>query len=73
MNTNRLRGSAPDPIYSHARLTLREVLDLTKISRSQLYLLLKAGLFPQPVRSGRSVRWASGELLNYLKQQEAAR
>lgn len=73
MNINRLRLSAHDPIHSHARLTQREVLDLTKISRSQLYLLLKAGLFPQPVRSGRSVRWASGELLNYLKQQEAAR
>ena len=73
MNDSYLRLLAPSPIYLHARLTQREVLQLAKISRSQLYLLLKAGLFPKPVRSGRSVRWALGELLSYLQQQEAAR
>lgn len=73
MNDNNEQPLLPDSALKHARATLREVLQVAKISRSQLYKLRGKGQFPAPVRSGRSVRWVLAEVLDHLRQQEDAR
>ena len=60
-------------VNAHARMTLKEVLVLLKISRSQLYRELQKRRFPPPVRTGRSIRWILREVVEHLQMQEAAR
>ena len=39
-------------------LTLREVCEMTGLSRSSIYAMMAAGQFPQPIRIGaRAIRW----------------
>ena len=39
-------------------LTLREVMRMTALSRSAVYVLMDTAQFPQPIRIGRrAVRW----------------
>ena len=50
------------------RLLRREdVEELTGISRSALYRMMRAGEFPEPIRIGpRAVRWRQSELREFL-------
>lgn len=57
----------------HARLAIDDVLRLTRLSRSKIYLMIKAGQFPGPVKIGRASRWVAGEVRQHLADQEAAR
>ena len=55
-------------------LTRQEVQALTKLSRSTIYRLMRAGEFPEPIRiARRSVRWHVSEIENYLAQQPRAK
>ena len=48
-------------------LTLREVIQMTALSRSVVYALMGAAQFPQPVRIGRrAVRWVKQEVLDFI-------
>ena len=38
-------------------LTVREVCELLRISRTSIHRMVKAGTFPPPVHVGRSPRW----------------
>ena len=49
-------------------LRLREVLENTRLCKSQLYRLMAAGEFPKPVRVGpRTVRWTTESLLSWIE------
>ena len=48
-------------------LTLREVMQMTALSRSAVYVLMDTAQFPQPIRIGRrAVRWVEQEVLDFI-------
>ena len=48
-------------------LTLREVMRMTALSRSAVYVLMDTEQFPQPIRIGRrAVRWVEQEVLDFI-------
>lgn len=48
-------------------LRCEEVQELTGLSRSAIYRLMRAGQFPTPIRIGqRAVRWQKSELEGFL-------
>ena len=48
-------------------LSLAEVISLTKISRSSIYVQLKAGSFPPPLRLGRRrIGWRLSDLDEWM-------
>lgn len=55
-------------------LRLPQVTSLTSVSRSRVYLLMKAGKFPRPVKIGPRARaWRRRELLHWMAQRERTR
>ena len=56
------------------RLLRREEVQVrTALSRSSLYRLMRAGLFPEPNRVGpRAVRWRAGEIESFLAARPRA-
>ncbi len=55
-------------------IKLPEVISITHISRSSIYLLEKAGKFPQAVLVGkRSVRYVKSEILQWCVDRMAER
>lgn len=55
-------------------LDVNEVLDKTSISKSQLYKLIKQGMFPSQINlcGGKSVRWLKSEIEAWMSQQVQA-
>ena len=54
-------------------LTLSEVLSVVKCSRSTLYVLMKSGGFPGPLKVGRDNRWLASEVDLWIEKQATAR
>jgi predicted DNA-binding transcriptional regulator AlpA len=52
---------------------LPEVLQVTGISKPQLYKLVRLGAFPPPVKIGRSSRWPRSEIREWLEAKKAER
>ena len=54
-------------------LTRREVETQCGLSTSSVYRLMRAGLFPEPIRIGiRAVRWRSSEINSWLTTRPRA-
>ena len=54
-------------------LRRREVEDMTGLSRSSIYRLMKLGLFPRPVKVGRSaVRWNKSAVAAWIESRPVA-
>ncbi|NBL77747.1 AlpA family phage regulatory protein [Proteus sp. G2672] len=52
-------------------LTLKQVLEITQVSRATLYRWIKAGDFPAQyslTASGRSVRWKASEIVKWCEK-----
>jgi prophage regulatory protein len=50
-------------------LTLREVCELTKLSRTTVYKFVAAGQFPRHVKvGGKASRWRASELAEWIEQ-----
>ncbi len=55
-------------------LTTREVMALTGRSRTSIYMDIRAGRFPRPIKTGlRSVRWIAEDIESWLEQRKAER
>ncbi|MEM9763439.1 MAG: AlpA family phage regulatory protein [Pseudomonadota bacterium] len=54
-------------------LTLQEVLEVTKRSRSSVYRDIKSGALPPPIHIGASARWLKAELDAAIGSHVAAR
>jgi prophage regulatory protein len=51
------------PLAPQKLLTVKEVAQLTHLSRVTIYRLVRAGRFPPPLAvSGRSIRWPEGDI-----------
>lgn len=48
---------------------LKFICDNTGLSRAFIYKLMSNGLFPQPLKLGRSSRWYLKEFLQWLKER----
>lgn len=54
-------------------MRLPEVLDLIRISRSRLYVWMRDGYFPKPIKLGpKAVGWRYSEVHAWLKDRERA-
>ena len=54
-------------------LTLREVCEMTGLSRSSIYAMMAAGEFPRPIRIGaRAVRWYENEVRAFIASRPRA-
>ena len=52
-------------------LTLREVEEITGVSKSKIYRDKRIGLFPQPLRLGKNcVRWRTDEIVDWISNLE---
>ncbi|MEQ5434275.1 helix-turn-helix transcriptional regulator [Providencia huaxiensis] len=52
-------------------LTIKQVLEITQVSRATLYRWIKAGDFPTQyslAASGRSVRWKASEIVQWCEK-----
>ena len=48
-------------------LSLPEVLELTGVGKTKVYMDVKSGVFPAPVKVGvKSVRWRASELAEWM-------
>ena len=56
-------------------LRRKQVENRTGLSRSTIYLRIKAGTFPKPIKLGgaRAVGWLENEISNWLAEQVATR
>ena len=46
---------------------LKQVLELTGLSRSSLYSLIKTGQFPEQINIGlRAVAWRAGDVIDWI-------
>lgn len=54
-------------------LKLREVVDIASLSKATVYRLMERGEFPKPVKQGRSSRWSSLEIHDYIESLKKAR
>ena len=50
-------------------LTVSEVAKMLKVNRNFVYKLIKDGLFPKPVKLGRSSRWLKSEVEAWLQER----
>ena len=54
-------------------LTLPELVDVLKCSKSTVYVLIRREGFPVPFKVGRNNCWIADEVEEWLAQQAAAR
>jgi prophage regulatory protein len=74
--TDVLRGSKePERVPRQERLLrFPAVQELIPYSHSQIYLMIKAGRFPKPVKlgGGRAVAWRLSAILAYIESRKEA-
>ena len=67
-------SSIPHPIITADRLVrMRDLVELTALSRATIYRAMRAGDFPQSVRIGGSARWVLSDILDFIEARRAAR
>lgn len=50
-------------------LKIEEVLEILNIPKTSFYRYVKNGIVPPPVKIGRSSRWKSSDIQNFLNQK----
>lgn len=66
--TNSISSSAPI-----RALSLKQVVELTNLSKAYLYELIARGLFPAPAKVGRKSIWDKREVELWLEERFAQR
>jgi len=65
-------------IYSHKFITVKKVKDMTSLSTSTIYALMKKKKFPQSIKMGDdgsngAVRWVESDIIDYINQKLSTR
>lgn len=61
-------------MISHQLLRLKQVREKTGLKRSQIYLYMKTGDFPQSIKIGpTSVAWLESEINKWIEQKLSSR
>ncbi|MCG3685927.1 helix-turn-helix transcriptional regulator [Aliarcobacter butzleri] len=50
-------------------LKIEEVLEILNIPKTSFYRYVKNGIIPQPVKIGRSSRWKTSEIQNFINNK----
>lgn len=61
------------PSASERLLSLPDVLQRLRMSKSFLYGLIRAGAFPQPIKHGRASRWLESDVTAHIAAVTATR
>lgn len=57
----------------HELYCIREVTRIVKVGRSTIYLWMKRGMFPKPLKlSERMVRWRAEDVFRWMAEREVA-
>jgi prophage regulatory protein len=62
------RTAVPDRL-----LRMRDLIELTALSRATIYREMEAGNFPLPIRIGGNNRWLLADIINFIEARKAAR
>ena len=65
-------GENPEHHHQERFIKIREVCDITTLSRAQVYKKINQGKFPPPVPLGeesRAVGWVASEIFEWMRQQ----
>ena len=54
-------------------LTLRDLIELTALSRATIYRGMNAGEFPLPIRIGGTNRWPLEDITAFIEERKAVR
>lgn len=55
-------------------IRLKQVIELTSLSRSSIYSFIKQGVFPKPINLGaNSVGWIESEIIDWITQKVSDR
>ena len=54
-------------------LRMRDLEQLTALSRATIYRAMRAGDFPQSVRIGGSARWVLSDILDFIEARRGSR
>ena len=55
-------------------LKLKDVIEMTSLSKASIYRQVKAGTFPDPIRVGpRAVAWVVSELESWIEDKKSLR
>jgi prophage regulatory protein len=54
-------------------LRIRDLEQLTSLSRATIYRAIKAGDFPPSIRIGCSARWVMADILDFIEARRASR
>ena len=54
-------------------LRMRDLIDLTALSRATIYREMDAGNFPLPIRIGGNNRWRIAEIIDFIEGRAAFR
>ena len=54
-------------------IRMREVIELTALSRATIYREMDTGSFPLPIRIGGNNRWELAEITAFIEERKAAR
>lgn len=66
-NTNsNLQNFNHNQISTIALMTLREVIDMVKLSKTTIYGLITKEMFPKPIKSGNASRWVYMEVEQWI-------
>jgi prophage regulatory protein len=63
----------PDPITTDRLLRLRDVMTITRRSRTSIYHSIATASFPRPVKLGRSSAWPESEVQRWIEARKAER
>ena len=70
MTTN---SPSPLPGAGDRLLRMRDLEQLTALSRATIYRAMRAGDFPQSVRIGGSARWVLSDILYFIESRRGSR
>ena len=62
------RIGAPDRL-----IRMRDLIELTALSRATIYREMEAGNFPLPIRIGGNNRWPMADILTFIELRRAVR
>ncbi|EBS6881420.1 AlpA family transcriptional regulator [Salmonella enterica] len=63
--------SLPNTLLSDQLVDMKFITTFTGLTDKWFYKLIQDGVFPKPIKLGRSSRWLKSEVENWLQQQIA--
>jgi prophage regulatory protein len=61
------------PTEAHRLLRMRDLIEMTALSRATIYRAMEAGAFPLPIRIGGNNRWRIAEIIDFIEGRAAFR